>query len=174
MRETAEDLARVQALLDRSYDVAGAHLRDVITPERRLTANDLAARLDGMCLLTLATVTADGRPVNGPVDGFFYRGEWYFGSSDASLRFRHLRRRPWVSATYMPAEEISVTTHGRAFEIDVLTHDDGGLRAVLHDYYAGRWGESASSVYEGEGVAYARIEADRMFTFYLDPTDAAS
>ena len=140
--------------------------------ERRLTAAQLAERLPGMCLLTLATVTADGRPINGPVDGFFYRGEWYFGSSDTSLRFRHMRRRPQVSATYLPGEELSVTTHGRAHEIDVGTHDGGGLRQVLYDYYVARFGEGAAAIFDGSGVAYARIEAERMYTFYLDPADA--
>jgi len=172
MHETPEDLARLQGTLDRSYEAAGPHLKEVITPERRLTAEQLAERLDGMCLLVLATVTADGRPINGPVDGFFYRGEWYFGSSDASLRFRHIRQRPQVSATHMPVEELSVTTHGRAVEIDVKTHDDGAFRQTLLDYYGARFGESASAISDSPGVAYARIEAERMFTFYLDPSEA--
>lgn len=161
----------MQATLDRSYEAAGAHLKEVITPERRLSAEQLTERLEGMCLLVLATVTADGRPVNGPVDGFFYRGQWYFGSSDASLRFRHIRRRPEVSATYMPGEELSVTTHGRADEIDVRTHDGGAFRGMLHDYYSKRFGEDATAIFDGDGVAYARIAAERMYTFYLDPAE---
>ena len=170
MRETVADLARLQESLDRSYEAAGPHLREVVTPERRLTAQQLAARLEGMCLLTLATVTADGRPINGPVDGFFYRGEWYFGSSHESLRFRHIRRRPQVSATYLPGEEISVTTHGRAMEIDARTHDDGGFAEVVIAYYASRFDGARAML---ESSAYARIEAERMFTFYLDPAEAA-
>ena len=168
MRETAQDLARLQATLDRSYQAAGAHLREVITPERRLSAEQLSERLTGMCLLTLATTTADGRPINGPVDGFFYRGEWYFGSSHQSLRFNHLRRRPAVSATYLPGEELSVTTHGRAFEIDARTHDEGGLLRVLVDYYGARFGGAEAFV---DAAAYARIAADRIFTFHLDPAE---
>ena len=168
MHETPTDLARLQDLLDRSYAVAGPHLREVITPERRLTAEQLAERLGGMCLLVLATVTADGRPINGPVDGFFYRGDWYFGSSDDSLRFRHIRVRPQVSATHMPVEEFSVTTHGRATEISVATLDDGAFRTVLLDYYGERFGEDAAAIFDGPGVAYARIDAERMYTFYLD------
>ncbi|MEX1296653.1 MAG: pyridoxamine 5'-phosphate oxidase family protein [Candidatus Limnocylindrales bacterium] len=170
MRETAEDLARLQALLDRSYEAAGAHLRGVITPERRLTAEQLAERLPGMCLLALATATADGRPINGPVDGFFYRGEWYFGSSHESLRFRHIRQRPAVSATYLPGEELSVTTHGRAHEVDASTHDDGGFAEVVIGYYGPRF-DGAEALLESS--AYARIEAERMFTFHLDPAEAA-
>jgi len=170
MRETDADLARLQALLDRSYEAAGTHLRRVITPERRLTAGELTDRLAGMCLLTLATVTADGRPVNGPVDGFFYRGQWYFGSSHESLRFRHLRARPAVSATYLPGEELSVTTHGRAIEIDVRSHDDGGFFELLVAYYSPRF--DGAETFIGSS-AYARIEAERMYTFHLDPADAA-
>jgi len=167
MHEMPEDLARLQAMLDRSYEAAGAHLREVITPERRLAAEQLADRLQGMCLLVLATVTADGRPINGPVDGFFYRGDWYFGSSSDSLRFRHIRARPQVSATHMPAEEFSVTTHGRATEIDVNTIDEGAFRQMLVDYYAPRFGPEWEQFLDS-GVAYARIDAERMFTFYLD------
>jgi len=169
MHESAEDVARLQDILDRSYDAAGPHLKDVITPERRLSAEELTERLQGMCLLVLATVTTDGRPINGPIDGFFYRGGWYFGSSSGSLRFRHLRQRPQVSATHMPAEEFSVTTHGRAVEVDVATHDHGSFRQVLLDYYGARFGGSAEGFIDGSGVAYARIHAERMFTFYLDP-----
>ena len=47
MHETADDLARLQALLDRSYESAGRHLRSVITPERRLSAADLVDRTPG-------------------------------------------------------------------------------------------------------------------------------
>jgi len=167
VHETPDDLVRLQATLDRSYEVAGPHLREVITPERRLTAEELTDRLQGMCLLVLATVTADGRPINGPVDGFFYRGEWYFGSSSDSLRFRHIRVRPQVSATHMPAEEFSVSTHGRATEIDLASHDGGAFRQVLMDFYGSRFGSSPEAFLDS-GVAYARIDAERIFTFYLD------
>jgi len=69
MHETADDLATLQDLLDRSYAAAGEHLKRITTPERRLTAADVAERLTGMSLLTLATVSADCRPLVGPVDG---------------------------------------------------------------------------------------------------------
>src|SRR5438270_12586220 len=80
MHETSDDLRALQRVLDESFAAAGPHLLEVITPERRLTADQLAHMLVGMRLLVLATVTADGRPVCGPVDGVFYRGAFYFGS----------------------------------------------------------------------------------------------
>ncbi|MFN2506869.1 MAG: pyridoxamine 5'-phosphate oxidase family protein, partial [Acidimicrobiales bacterium] len=107
MNETAEDIEELQALLDASYAASGEHLREVITSERRLSVEEVAAALTGMRLLVLATVTRDGRPVAGPVDGIFYRGRFYFGSSPESVRFKHIAARPWVSATHLPGEELS-------------------------------------------------------------------
>ena len=109
MHETSADLASLQNLLDRSAASAGAHLRRIITPERRLSAEEVCARLTGMRLLALATVTSDGRPLVGPVDGVFYRGAFHFGSSP-----------------------------------------DSGWESFL-----------------ASGPVYARIDADRMFTFHM-------
>ena len=133
MHETPDDIARVQALLERSYAAAGRHLLDIHTPERRMTAEQIASRLQGMVLLALATVTADNRPIVGPVDGIFYRGSFHFGSAPDSLRVRHLRARPQVSATHLPGEELAVTVHGDAVPIDVqagaVPRLGAGLRA---------------------------------------------
>src|ERR687883_66967 len=119
MHESRADLDALRELLDRSYAAAGAHLLRIHTPERRLNAEQVVERLTGMCLLALATVTSDWRPIVGPVDGIFFRGAFHFGSSRDSLRFRHIRARPQVSATHLPAEEFAVTVHGRAAEVDV-------------------------------------------------------
>src|SRR3954453_15169976 len=119
MHETQADLDALQELLDRSYAAAGAHLLRIHTPERRLRAEQVAEHLTGMVLLALATVTADGRPLVGPVDGIFYRGSFHFGSSPDSVRFTHIRRRPQVSATHLPGEHLAVTVHGTAIPIDV-------------------------------------------------------
>ncbi|MEJ7804051.1 MAG: pyridoxamine 5'-phosphate oxidase family protein [Candidatus Limnocylindria bacterium] len=69
----------------------------------------MAEQLIGMRLLTLATVTADGRPIAGPVDGIFFRGAFHFGSAPDSVRFRHIGARPQVSATHLPGEQLAVT-----------------------------------------------------------------
>src|ERR671927_1431541 len=133
MYETPADIAALQELLDRSYTAAGPHLLRIHTPERRLTAEEVCERLTGMCLLALATVTADGRPLVGPVDGIFYRGAFHFGSAPDSFRFRHIRRRPHVSATHLPGEQLSVTVHGRASPIDIQADEHAGFRRALLD-----------------------------------------
>src|SRR3954466_5935455 len=119
MHETADDLARLQQLIDRSYASGGTHLQRIHTPDRRLNAEQVAEGLQGMCLLVLATATADGRPITGPVDGIFHRGAFHFGSSPDSLRFRHIAARPHVSACHLPGEELAITVHGTAVPIDI-------------------------------------------------------
>jgi nitroimidazol reductase NimA-like FMN-containing flavoprotein (pyridoxamine 5'-phosphate oxidase superfamily) len=168
MHESPSDLAALQDLLDSSYASAGPHLLSIHTPERRLSAGEVAQRLTGMRLLALATVTADGRPVVGPVDGVFYRGAFHFGSSPDSLRFRHIRARPQVSATHLPGEELAVTVHGRAVPIDVGDERNAGFRRALLGIYVPRYGPEWEDFLDS-GPVYARIDADRMFTFSMPP-----
>ena len=163
MDETAEDLAALQELIDRSYAGAGPHLLRIHAPERRLTGEQVAERLTGMRLLALATVSRAGKPFVGPVDGIFYRGAFHFGSAPDSLRFRHIRERPDVSATHLPGEELAVTVHGRAVPVEV----EGGFRQALLDIYVPRYGPEWEEFLDS-GPAYARIEPERMFTFAMD------
>lgn len=168
MHETPEDLEELQGVLDASYRGAGPHLREVVTPERLLGAADLASRLAGMRLLVLATVTRDGRPIAGPVDGIFYRSHFYFGSSPESVRFKHIAERPWVSASHLPGEELSVTVHGRATVVDLKAGEHAGFRQTLLDVYVPRYG-GAWEKFIDSGPVYARIDADRMYMFHMAP-----
>src|SRR3954449_2859751 len=167
VRETPADLAALQELLDRSYELAGPHLLRIHDPERRLDAEQVAERLTGMRLLALATVTADGRPIVGPVDGIFLHGAFHFGSAPDSIRFRHIRKRPQVSATHLPGEELAITVHGRATPVDVHAEEGAELRQTLLDIYLPRYGDSWLKILEGG--AFARIDAERMFSFHMEP-----
>jgi nitroimidazol reductase NimA-like FMN-containing flavoprotein (pyridoxamine 5'-phosphate oxidase superfamily) len=168
MHETAEDIAALQALIDRSYASAGAHLLRIHEPERRLSAEQLSERLTGMRLLTLATVTADGRPIAGPVDGIFYRGAFHFGSAPDSVRFRHIRKRPQVSAVYLPGEELAIAVHGRAALVDVARAENAEFRQTVLEIYVPRYGPEWEERIMNAGASYARIEAERMFTFAME------
>ncbi len=167
VHETRDDLTALQDLIDSSYARAGAHLLNIHDPARRLSAEQVAARLQGMCLLALATVTADCRPIVGPVDGIFYRGAFHFGSSPDSIRFRHIRRRPQVSATHLPGEELAVTVHGVAVPIDIRAPEQAGFRQTLLDIYVPRYGPEWETSFLDSGPVYARIDAERMFTFAM-------
>jgi uncharacterized pyridoxamine 5'-phosphate oxidase family protein len=165
MHETAADLDALQRLLDDSYERAGEHLRSIHTPERRVHAPDLARVLQGVRVLNLATVTASCEPRVGPVDGIFYRGQFWFGSGHDSLRFRHLRTRPQVSAAHTIGETFAVIVHGRAVEVDVAAPEHAPFRHALLGVYP-HWEEW----YPGDVPPYARIEARRMYAYAFEPS----
>jgi hypothetical protein len=164
-------MEQLQKVLDESAASAGPHLSSIITDERRLSAEQLCARMQGMCLLVVATVTADGRPIAGPVDGYLLHGSLFFSSGRDSVRMRHLAARPAVSATHIPGEELAVTVHGRAELLDFLGTEGAQLRQAMLDHYLPLQGpafEEWLDKSENEVVA-ARIAAEKMFTFCMDP-----
>ena len=167
MLETTEELDNLQHLLDRSMAGAGEHLRGIITGERRLSAAELAGRLQGMRLLTVATVTADGRPLAGPVDGYFLHGTFWFSSGRNSVRMRHLAARPAVSATHLPGEELAVSVHGRAELFDMRDPAGAELRRTMLDWYVPRQGPEFETWLDALDAVAARIEPEKMFTFAM-------
>ena len=137
----------------------------IITGDRRLSAVQVCEKLLGMRLLVAATVTADGRPLAGPVDGYFLHGSFYFSSGRDSVRIRHLAARPAVSATYLPGEELAITVHGRAELFDVSDPARGELRQAMLDHYLPLQGPAFETWLDQADAVGARIAADKMFTF---------
>ena len=162
MRERPSDQERLQALLDRSYRDAGAHLASVHTPERRMSAADIAARLQGVRVFAVATTTADGRPIARPLDGLLYRGDLWVGSSPDSLLVRHLRARPEVSAVHTEGEHLAVTVHGTAGLMSPAERATMGFDDLCREVYGPEWSEW------GAPAAYARVEARRMYAFSME------
>ena len=167
MLETPDELDRLQRLLDASMAAAGPHLASIITDERRLDARALTERLQGMRLLVLATATADGRPLVGPVDGYFLHGTFWFSSGTDAVRMRHLAARPAVSATHLPGDQLAVTVHGRA---ELFGRDDprfAELRQAMLDEYLPKQGPAFEEWLDESSALGARIAPDKMFTFHL-------
>ena len=167
MLETPEEMDHLQQLLDGSAAGAGPHLRDILTEDRRLSAAQLCHKLQGMCLLVVATVTTDGRPLVGPVDGYLLHGSFFFSSGRSSVRMRHLAARPGVSATYLPGEELAVTVHGTAEPHPIRDPACADLRQAMLDEYVPKQGPSFAAWLENVDAAGARIVPEKMFTFQL-------
>lgn len=166
MLETSQELARLQTLLDTSAATGGAHLRSILTQERRLDAAQLSTLLTGMRLLTVATVTADGRPIASPVDGYFLHGSFWFSTSRRSIRARHLAQRPALSATHVPNERLAVCAHGQAMLFDFPSNETTELRQAMLDHYLPLQGTSFQQWLDtiDDGVA-VEIHANRLFVF---------
>jgi len=167
MLESPQELDRLQSLLDASMASAGPHLRGIISAERRLDARQLTGRLQGLCLLVLATATAAGRPLAGPVDGYFLHGTFWFSSGTESVRMRHLATRPAVSATHLPGEEFAVTVHGWAQCYPMDDPACAELRQAMLDAYLPKQGPAFEEWLDNADALAARIEPEKMFTFHL-------
>jgi len=77
------------------------------------------------------------------------------------VRFRHLRRRPKVSAAHVRGEQLAVIVHGTAVEVDLSDPAQRDFRGYLLEVYGPDWEEW------GAGAPYARIEPETMFAAWL-------
>lgn len=131
MKETPEEVAALQALLDRSHAASTDHLRDIISDDRRLTAQDIVALLTGMKVISVATVTAQGHPRISAMDGHFLHATWSFSTSGTAAKARHMRARPDVSVAHIDNEELAVFSHGR---VEELRPDDADYDETLQHW----------------------------------------
>ena len=167
MYETPQEIEALQRLLDESAAHAGPHLRDIITDDRRLSAVEMCEMLEGMRLLVVATVTADARPLVGLVDGYLVHADFYFSSGHDSVRMRHLAKRPAVSFTHLPGEELAITVHGRAELFDIMGDEHPELRLAMLEYYLPKQGPAFEEWLNGSQSIGARVQAEKIFTFRL-------
>jgi uncharacterized pyridoxamine 5'-phosphate oxidase family protein len=116
--------------------------------------------LPGMVVLNLATVSSKGEPIQGPVDGQFYRGRFYCGSARTSIRARHIKARPTVSVAHVRGEELAVVVHGTAREVDTTSDASSAYREYLTEIYGT---DMTEANWEGGDVVYWQIEPRKMF-----------
>jgi hypothetical protein len=119
VRETADELVELQALLDSSLARSTAHLRSIVTG-RTITAAQLTGILTGMRTLAVSTVTATGEPRISGADGHFLHGRWVFGTARTAAKARHLSARPVASVAHMRGEDLGVFAHGRVEVLNPL------------------------------------------------------
>jgi hypothetical protein len=140
MYETDRELEALQRLLDASYARAGSHLRYIWGEDTRLDAQGLSGELKGVQVLDLATVTPRCEPRVAPVDGLFFRGHFWFGSSPYSTRFRNIRANPAVSGSVTRGlETFLVLVHGTAVETDPRSPAAGGFADYARETYDFDW-----------------------------------
>jgi general stress protein 26 len=139
MFETADELARLQSLLDTSHEQATEHLRGIINDDRRLSAAHVTGLLTGMKVISVATVTARCEPRISAMDGHFLHGTWTFSTSRTSAKARHLARRPAVSVAHVDGEELAVFSHGRVVELS------GDELAAVDEHWTAHYGSSPLS-----------------------------
>ena len=164
VRESASDLTQLQDLLDRSLGSAGSHLRSIFTDDRRLTASELIASLNGIFEMHLAAVTSTGAPLVAPADGIFFRGNVWFGLPARSVRAHLLRYNPRVSASFI-RDSFAFIVHGEAKDADEASNTWNEYEALMRDLYVAQYGPGWLDWYEQlrqDGRATS-------FTGYIEP-----
>jgi general stress protein 26 len=156
VRETPEELAALQRLLDRSIGRSGGHLTGIISEPRRLDARQVVKELEGMKVLVVATVNAAGEPRTSCVDGHLRNGAWLFGTDESARKARDLKARPAVSCTYVDGERVAVFTHGHAEYV----------AAAYDDYYREQYGSAPSSW--TPGAVFIRVRPTWMVGYAMN------
>ncbi len=164
MNETPNDLARLQALLTRSIERAGEHLKRTFEmPEHSLDAVQLVRYIGQEQQYALATVTARGEPRVAPVQVVLQRGHFFVPTAADAVRTGHVARRPSVSMTHWVSNEVALITHGRAV---VIGHSDAEFDELSEAYVRDWWQE----LRRRRNGAFLRVEPDALYTWARDPS----
>ncbi len=163
MRETPEQIAGLQTLIDDSFARSSRHLIAIMTEERRLSAQRIVAELPSPAVLNIASVTAKGQPRISAVDGHFLHGHWYFTTDESAPKARQLLARPAVSAAYTPRDGYGVFCHGRAVSLP-----PGPERQMIIDLFVETYGQSPEVWGD---IYFARIDADWFVGFAMTPEE---
>jgi len=75
---------------------------------------------------------------------------------------------------HLPGEEFAVTVHGNAMIFDVTDPARPELREAMLDWHLPRQGPSFEEWLVAENPLGALIEAEKIFTFHMEASDARS
>jgi hypothetical protein len=166
VRETAKELATLQALIDRSLRRTGPHMKAIIHPGKySLNAKQVVKLLDGIKTVAVAAPAPNGDPLVAPMDGWFLHGKFFFSSSGDGVRIRGLSKRPRASIAYFDGEKFLINAHGPV-EMMFKGHPEVDEIDAIFDRHYG----SSAFDWSDEGV-YVRLDADRFFTYSRTPKE---
>lgn len=165
MFETEAELAELQAMFDAHLARANQHMRNIVTPERRVTARQVATYLQGTKHVAFATVTSKGEPRVSPLDMLFIHGRFTLSTSGTATKIKHLRANPACSAVHVDGDRIAVVANGTV-EWVPREHPD-------HDEIHRVWSETyESDPYSwGDGVLFFRIQPSSMWAYAFHPEE---
>ncbi len=158
MFETEAEIDALQRLLDAHLERANPHMTSIVTPERRLSARQVATYLQGTKHVAFATVNAKGEPRVSPLDSLFIHGRFTLSTGTAATKIRHLRRNPACSAVHVDGDRIAVAVNGTVEWLprDHSDHDE------IHEAWTKNYG---SDPYTWGEIVFFRIEPATMWAY---------
>ncbi len=158
MFETEAELKKLQSMFDAHLAHANSHMTSIVTPERRLTARQVATYLQGTKHVAFATVTSKGEPRVSPLDALFIHGRFTLSTGVEATKVAHLRRNPACSAVHVDGDRIAVAVNGTV-EWIARDHPD-------HDEIHAAWTKNYNSdPYDWGDIVFFRIEPSTMWAY---------
>ncbi|MGH2463484.1 MAG: pyridoxamine 5'-phosphate oxidase family protein [Candidatus Limnocylindria bacterium] len=167
MRETPEEIAELQRMFDEHLARANPHMTAIVTPERRLTAEQVVRHLQGTRHVAFATVTPKGQPRVSPLDSLFLHGRFTLSTDVRATRIGHLRANAACSAVHMEADRIAVVVNGT---VEWITREH-----IDHDEIHAAWtAQYESDPYTWGDVVLFRIAPISMWAYAFHPEEFPS
>jgi general stress protein 26 len=164
MFETEAEIETLQAMLDAHLARANPHMTGIVTPERRLTAQQVVTYLQGTKHVAFATVTSKGEPRVSPLDALFIHGRFTVSTARSATKIAHLRRNPAASAVHVDGDRIAVAVNGTVEWIE-RDHPD-------HDEIHAAWtAQYESDPYTWGDVVLFRINPDTMWAYAFNAAE---
>lgn len=170
MHETDDDVRALQALIDRSYARASAHLKSIFKKADQPSAEELIASLDGIFEIHLATTNRDGAPRVAPIDAIFFQARIWFGVPGAAARIPLFRRDDRISASFTRGKTFAFIVHGTTVEVSeydpLFAEYETYSRSLYVDLYGPQWVDwhEREQLKPNAGREFtAWIDADRFF-----------
>ncbi len=162
MRETPEEVEELQRLIDKTMAKINPHFAAIVTPKRRLTAQQVVTHLEGTRIVAFATVSAKGEPGSHHWIRLFIHGRFTLSTDVTATRIGHLRANPACSGVYMETDKFAVVANGTVEWIE-RDHPD-------HDEIHGAWtAQYGSDPYTWGNVVFFRIQPTSMWAYAFKP-----
>jgi hypothetical protein len=163
--ETEAEIAEVQALFDAHLAHANKHMLNIVTPDRRVTARQVARYLVGTKHVAFATVTSRGEPRVSPLDMLFIHGRFTLSTGGGATKIAHLRANPACSAVHVDGDRIAVVVNGTVEWIPREHPDHDEIHRTWSDTYE-------SDPYSwSDGVVIFRIKPVSMWAYAFHPEE---
>ena len=164
MFETDAELAQLDAMFQAHLARANPHMLAIVTPERRLTARQVATYLQSTKHVAFATVTSKGEPRVSPLDALFIHGRFTLSTDESATKIKHLHRNPACSAVHVVGDRIAVAVNG---SVEWITRDHPD-----HDEIHRAWTANYESDPYGWGnIVFFRIKPDTMWAYAFHPEE---
>jgi hypothetical protein len=162
--ETDAEIAELQRLFDETLKHANPHRRSIVKPERRLSAQQAVAYLQGTKHVAFGTVTPKGEPRVSPLDALFIHGRFTMSTDTRASKIRHLRANPACSAVHMDGDKVAVVANGTVEWI--------GRDHADHDLIHQTWTDTyESDPYTWGDVVLFRLVPASMWAYAFHPEE---